>query len=61
VILLEPTAHVGGLSTGVLSHCDSNQRRRGTLMGLFDEWHRCVVKDYTDRGLKAPYDPTVKD
>lgn len=61
VILLEPTDHVGGLSTGGLSHCDSNQMRRETLMGLFDEWHRRVVKDYTDRGLPAPYDPTVKD
>lgn len=61
VILLEPTQHVGGLSTGGLSHCDSNQMRRETLMGLFDEWHRRVVKDYTDRGLPAPYDPTRKD
>jgi FAD dependent oxidoreductase len=61
VILLEPTEHVGGLSTGGLSHCDSNQMRRETLMGLFDEWHRRVVKDYTDRGLPAPYDATLKD
>jgi hypothetical protein len=61
VILLEPTQHVGGLSTGGLSHCDSNQMRRETLMGLFDEWHRRVVKDYTDRGLPAPYDATLKD
>jgi hypothetical protein len=61
VILLEPTAHVGGLATGGLSHCDSNQMRRETLMGLFDEWHRRVVKDYTDRGLKAPYNPAIKD
>ncbi len=61
VILLEPTQHVGGLSTGGLSHCDSNQMVRSTLMGLFDEWHRRVVKDYTDRGLPAPYDPTLKD
>lgn len=61
VILLEPTQHVGGLSTGGLSHCDSNQMRRETLMGLFDEWHRRVVKDYTNRGLPAPYDPTRKD
>ncbi len=61
VILLEPSEHVGGLSTGGLSHCDSNQMVRSTLMGLFDEWHRRVVKDYTDRGLKAPYDPAVKD
>lgn len=60
VILLEPTDHVGGLNTGGLSHCDSNQMRRETLMGLFDEWHRRVVKDYTDRGLPAPYDPAVK-
>lgn len=61
VILLEPTEHVGGLSTGGLSHCDSNQMVRSTLMGLFDEWHTRVVKDYTDRGLKAPYDPASKD
>ncbi len=61
VILLEPTQHVGGLSTGGLSHCDSNQMRRETLMGLFDEWHRRVVKDYTDRGLPAPYDAALKD
>jgi len=61
VILLEPADHVGGLSTGGLSHCDSNQMVRSTVMGLFDEWHRRVVEDYTDRGLEAPYDPTVKD
>lgn len=61
VLLLEPTQHIGGLSTGGLSHCDSNQMVRGTLMGLFDEWHRRIVKDYTDRGLPAPYDATLKD
>lgn len=61
VILLEPTGHVGGLSTGGLSHCDSNQMVRSTLMGLFDEWHTRVVKDYTDRGLPAPYNPAKKD
>ena len=61
VILLEPTDHVGGMSTGGLSHCDSNQMVRSTLLGLFDEWHRRVVKDYVDRGLPAPYDPVKKD
>ncbi|MEY3204746.1 MAG: hypothetical protein RLZZ21_1077 [Planctomycetota bacterium] len=61
MILLEPTDRVGGLSTGGISHCDSNQMVRSTLMGLFDEWHRRVVKDYTDRGLPAPYDPARKD
>jgi len=61
VILLEPTDHVGAMSTGGLSHCDSNQMVRSTVMGLFDEWHTRVVKDYVDRGLKAPYNPAVKD
>ncbi len=61
VVLLEPTDHVGGMSTGGLSHCDSNQMVRSTLMGLFDEWHTRVVNDYTDRGLQAPYDPALKD
>lgn len=61
VILLEPTDHVGAMNTGGLSHCDSNQMVRDTVMGLFDEWHSRVVKDYTDRGLKAPYNPAVKD
>lgn len=61
VILLEPTDHVGGLNTGGLSHCDSNQMVRSTVRGLFEEWHVRVVKDYTDRGLDAPYSPDVKD
>lgn len=61
VILVEPTDHVGAMATGGLSHCDSNQMVRSTLLGLFHEWHSRVVKDYTDRGLIAPYDPTVKD
>jgi hypothetical protein len=61
VILIEPTDHVGAMTTGGLSHCDSNQMVRRTVMGLFHEWHTRVVKDYTDRGLTAPYDPSVKD
>jgi len=61
VILLEPSDHVGAMSTGGLSHCDSNQMVRSTVMGLFDEWHTRVVKDYTSRGLSAPYQPSVKD
>ncbi len=61
VILLEPTNHIGGLSTGGLSHCDSNQMVRSTLIGLFDEWHTRIVKDYTDRGLEAPYQPSKKN
>ncbi len=61
VILLEPSDHVGGMSTGGLSHCDSNQMARSTVMGLFDEWHTRVVNDYTSRGLQAPYEPSVKD
>ncbi|MFM9148335.1 MAG: FAD-dependent oxidoreductase, partial [Verrucomicrobiota bacterium] len=60
VILVEPTGHVGGLSTGGLSHCDSNQMRREALTGLFEEWHGRIVKDYVGRGQKAPYDPMDK-
>ena len=30
-------------------------------MGLFDEWHTRIVKDYTDRGLPAPYNAALKD
>jgi hypothetical protein len=61
VILLEPSTHVGGMNTGGLSHCDSNQMYRETVMGLFHEWHTRVVQDYTDRGLAAPYNPAVKN
>ena len=60
VTLLEPTGHIGGLSTGGLSHCDSNQMRRESLTGLFEEWNRRIVKDYVDRGQPAPYDPMNK-
>ncbi|MEZ6139095.1 MAG: FAD-dependent oxidoreductase [Zavarzinella sp.] len=61
VVLLEPTSHIGAMSTGGLSHCDSNQMVRSTVMGLFHEWHTRIVKDYTDRGLPAPYQPEVKN
>ena len=60
VILLEPTGHIGGLSTGGLSHCDSNQMRREALTGLFEEWHVRIAQDYVARGRPAPYDPKDK-
>jgi hypothetical protein len=61
VILLEPTEHVGGVNTGGLSHSDSNQTIRNTVMGLFDEWHTRIEKDYASRGVKLPYRVNVKD
>ncbi len=61
VILLEPTAHVGGVNTGGLCFSDSNQTVRSTVMGLFDEWHTRVEKDYQQRGVKLPYQVSVKD
>jgi hypothetical protein len=61
VILLEPTAHVGGVNTGGLCFSDSNQTVRSTVMGLFDEWHSRVEKDYEQRGVKLPYQVSVKD
>jgi len=61
VILLEPTAHIGGVNTGGLSFSDSNQTVRSTVMGLFDEWHRRIEADYQSRGVKLPYQVSVKN
>ena len=61
VILLEPTAHVGGMNTGGLSFSDSNQMYREMLMGLFHEWHLRIQEDYKSRGITLPYDVKVKD
>lgn len=61
VILLEPTDHIGGMSTGGLSFSDSNQTVRSTVMGLFHEWHSRIEKDYRSRGIRLPYRVSVKD
>ena len=61
VVLLEPTAHVGGVNTGGLSFSDSNQTVRSTLLGLFEEWHTRIAADYATRGVKLPYDVATKD
>ncbi|OAI53902.1 xanthan lyase [Planctomyces sp. SCGC AG-212-M04] len=61
VLLLEPTAHVGGVNTGGLSFSDSNQTVRAALGGLFEEWHLRIEKDYADRGVTLPYKVSVKD
>ena len=61
VVLLEPSAHVGGVNTGGLSFSDSNQTVRSTLRGLFEEWHQRVAADYAARGVKLPYAVAVKD
>ncbi len=61
VVLVEPSAHVGGVNTGGLSFSDSNQTVRSTLLGLFEEWHTRIAADYAARGVKLPYDVAVKD
>jgi len=61
VVLLEPSAHVGGVNTGGLSLSDSNQTVRSTLLGLFEEWHARIAADYASRGVKLPYDVATKD
>ena len=61
VILLEPTAHVGGVNTGGLCFSDSNQTVRSTVIGLFDEWHSRVEKDYLQGGVALPYKVSEKD
>ncbi len=61
VILIEPSAHVGGVNTGGLSFSDSNQTVRSTLRGLFEEWHARIAADYAEHGVKLPYDVATKD
>ena len=61
VIMLEPTAHVGGVNTGGLCFSDSNQTVRSTMLGLFEEWHARVEKDYQQRGVTLPYKVSEKD
>jgi hypothetical protein len=61
VVLLEPTTHVGGVNTGGLCFSDSNQTVRSTVLGLFEEWHARVEKDYQQRGVVLPYKVSVKD
>ncbi|MCX6889470.1 MAG: FAD-dependent oxidoreductase [Verrucomicrobia bacterium] len=61
VLLLEPSAHVGGVNTGGLSFSDSNQTVRSTLLGLFEEWHQHIAADYAARGVKLPYYVATKN
>ena len=61
VILLEPTGHVGGVNTGGLCFSDSNQTVRATALGLFEEWHSRIEKDYERRGVALPYRVSEKD
>jgi len=61
VLLIEPTAHVGGVNTGGLSFSDSNQTVRSALRGLFEEWHARIAADYAEHGVKLPYDVATKD
>lgn len=61
VTLVEPTDHVGGVNTGGLCFSDSNQTVRSTVLGLFEEWHLRIEKDYQERGVRLPYQVAVKD
>lgn len=61
VVLLEPTSHIGGVNTGGLCFSDSNQTVRSTVLGLFEEWHGRIEKDYQQRGVTLPYKVSEKD
>ncbi|MDR3404641.1 MAG: FAD-dependent oxidoreductase [Chthoniobacter sp.] len=61
VILLEPTDHIGGVNTGGLCFSDSNQTVRSTVLGLFEEWHSRVEKDYRQHDVELPYKVSEKD
>lgn len=60
-LLLEPSAHIGGLMSGGLSFSDSNQTDRRTLGSLFHEIHGRIAADYQRRGVALPYDVKVMD
>lgn len=61
VLLIEPLPLVGGVMSGGLSFSDSNQMARETLGGIFEEVHRRIEKEYTDKGIKLPYQVSEKD
>lgn len=61
VLLLEPSDHFGGVNTGGLCFSDSNQTVRSTVLGLFEEWHLRIEKDYQQRGVQLPYAVGTKD
>ncbi len=61
VLLVEPTAHVGGVNTGGLCFSDSNQTWRVALRGLFEEFHQRIEDDYQARGVTLPYTVAEKD
>lgn len=61
VALVEPSALVGGVNSGGLSHSDSNQTVRATMKGLFVEFHRRIEKDYLARGMNLDYSTAVED
>ena len=61
VVLVEPSAHIGGVNTGGLCFSDSNQTDRNTLRGLFEEFHLRIEADYEKRGLPLPYKVAEKN
>jgi hypothetical protein len=61
VIVIEPLNIVGGMMSGGLSFSDSNQMAREALGGLFEEMHLRIEAIYKKRGVKLPYDVSVKD
>lgn len=61
VVIIEPLNIAGGMMSGGLSFSDSNQMARESLGGIFEEIHLRIEKIYKERGVKLPYDVSVKD
>ncbi|WP_017257245.1 FAD-dependent oxidoreductase [Pedobacter arcticus] len=61
VVIIEPLNIVGGMMSGGLSFSDSNQTARESLGGIFEEIHLRIEKIYKNKGIKLPYDVSVKD
>lgn len=58
VLLIEPTRHVGGLSTSGINTAESEHMLKWTIGGFADEFYRRMGKHYEDtRDQQAPLKP----
>ena len=54
VLLIEPTNHVGGLSTSGINTAESEHMLKWTIGGFADEFYRRMGKHYQKAGVGQP-------
>lgn len=55
VLLIEPTKHVGGLSTSGINTAESEHMLEWTIGGFADEFYRRMGRHYKETGGRQPY------